>query len=297
MRMIRSTPGAVVLAFTALLLLNDALAHPSIDVQVADLTERIARNPSDAGLFLKRGELHRIHEDRDAARTDFEKARSLDPALHLVDLAIGKLEFDLGNPGAALAAFDRYLAANPGDPGGLVLRGDALLRLGRPAAAAEAYDGAIRGRIAVGAAPSPELFIARSRARTEAGAEQRDRALAEIDEGIALLGRPITLEVEALDLEVALGRIDAAIARLDRLASSSNRPEAWFVRRGEILEKAGRSAEARRSYDAALASIETLPAGRREIRAVADLESRSRAALGRLPQTQASLGAKPNDHE
>jgi hypothetical protein len=46
-----------------------------------------------------------------------------------------------------------------------------------------------------------------------------------------------------------------------------------------VLREAGRPAEAREAFAAALAAIESLPAGRRAARTTAELEKRIREAL------------------
>ena len=58
---------------------------------------------------------------------------------------------------------------------------------------------------------------------------------------IAALGEPVTLQLFAVDLEVQRERWDAALERIDRIAARSARQETWLLRRGEILEQAGRS--------------------------------------------------------
>ena len=131
--------------------------------------------------------------------------------------------------------------------------------------------------------PAPELFIARARALVAAGAKHHEEALRGLEEGLALLARPVTLELEALEIELTLKRFDDALARLDRLAAAAPRPEPWLVRRGEILERAGRLADSRRAYTAALDSISTLPQARRDSSFFAKLEQQAQAALERIP--------------
>ena len=43
-------------------------AHPEIDTQIDDVSARIASEPSDALLLVRRGELHRVHRDDPARR-------------------------------------------------------------------------------------------------------------------------------------------------------------------------------------------------------------------------------------
>ncbi len=99
---------------------------------------------------------------------------------------------------------------------------------------------------------------------------------------MAALGPLVSLGFEAIDLEVRLRRFDAALARIDQLSAGSPRRESWLVRRGEILEAAGRDAEARQAYESAMDAIAALPAGRRAVPAVADLAASARRGLQRV---------------
>src|SRR5262245_7785095 len=67
------------------------LAHGDLHEQIAAATSQIEKNPKNAELYLKRGELHRAHEDWDAALADYERAAILNPKLIVVDLARGKV--------------------------------------------------------------------------------------------------------------------------------------------------------------------------------------------------------------
>ena len=54
------------------------------------------------------------------------------------------------------------------------------------------------------------------------------------------------------------------------------------MRKGAILEAAGRDEDALRTYRRALAAVESLPSARRGNRAVQRLEAEARAAISRL---------------
>ena len=252
-------------------------AHSDLDEQIAAVTARIEREPRRADLHLKRGELHRAHREWALALADYDRATALDPALAPVDLARATLALDAGTPQAALAAVDRFLARRPDHAEGRALRARILTRVGRPLEAAEDWARAI----AASPRPRPEHYL--ERARALAVDDRRiDEALAALDEGIRRLGSIVTLELAALELELSRARHDAALARVDRLAAASPRKEQWLVQRGEILERAGRPAEAREAFAAALKAVETLPEARRRTRAVEDVESRARSALEKL---------------
>ncbi len=265
-----------VAAWLAVPLLSGALplfAHGGAEQQIAALSARLEKAPRDAGLHLRRGELHRTAGHRQAALADFARAEALDPNLPGVHLARGLLFLAEDQPDAAQQALDRFLAHRPDHVEGLVARARAWMRLGEPRAAADDYSRALAGR------PDPGVYVERGRAALGPGGPGPEAALKGLDEGIARLGPLVALEIPAIDLEVQLGRYDAALTRLDRIAAQSARQDRWLVRRGEILARAGREAESRAALARALAAIEGLPAHRRAAPATLALEAQVRAAL------------------
>ena len=56
-------------------------AHGPLHAQIEEVSRRIAQAPREAALYLKRGELHRLHTDWAAALADYRRARLLDPRL------------------------------------------------------------------------------------------------------------------------------------------------------------------------------------------------------------------------
>ena len=256
-------------------------AHSDLDEQIAAVTARIEREPRRADLHLKRGELHRAHRDWTLALADYDRAAALDPDLAAVDLARATLVLDDDRPQAALAAADRFLARRPDHAEGRALRARILTRLGRPREAAEDWARAI----AASPRPRPEHYLERARALA-ADDRRIDEALAALDDGLRRLGSIVTLELAAMELELSRARYDAALARVDRLAAASARKEQWLLQRGEILERAGRPAEAREAFAAALNAVESLPAARRRTRAAEEVETRSRRALEQRGEKQ-----------
>src|SRR6185503_1548367 len=76
----------------ALLVVSAPLfAHEGLHEQIAELTKRIEADPVNAALYLKRGELYRLHEELEPAMRDYDRAAALDSRLHSVDLGRGLL--------------------------------------------------------------------------------------------------------------------------------------------------------------------------------------------------------------
>jgi Flp pilus assembly protein TadD len=80
-------------------------------------------------------------------------------------------------------------------------------------------------------------------------------------------------------MDIAAKRYDAALARLDAFTALQPRKEMWLAQRAEILEKAGRKEEARRSWEDARTAFATLPEMRRNTPQLSQLRSRIDAAL------------------
>src|SRR3990172_9881018 len=69
-------------------------AHEDVQNQIAELSRQIVKTPQNAELHLRRGELHRIRRNWDAALADYKAAEKLDPELTVVTLCRGKLHLD-----------------------------------------------------------------------------------------------------------------------------------------------------------------------------------------------------------
>ena len=251
------------------------LAHADIHERIAALDAQIEAHPNAPELYLKRGELHRLHRDWEAALADYHRAAELDPGLPEVDYFVGRMWLEAARPDLAKSALNRYLTRRPDDAGALVIRSRALARLGEGLAAAEDLTKAIARLEALG----PELYLERSRLLVAEGGKHVDEGLRGIDEGIARLGPLVTLIQFAVEVEADRAHHEEALARLDPLPPGVRKQPLWLARRGDLLLAAGRDAEARAAYAAALQAIEALPATRRTVRANAALESRLRSLI------------------
>src|SRR5437867_10053401 len=141
MRLMRSAGVCVVLLLMAVA--PAARAHGDLHLQIEEVSKRIALEPRNAELYLKRGELHRAHQDWDAAQADYDQAFSLNRNLGVIDLARGKMFLDANWPLSALVSLDRFLAAHSNHVDGLVTRARTLVKLERRLQAVQDYNQAI----------------------------------------------------------------------------------------------------------------------------------------------------------
>ena len=255
------------------LLCLPAAAHEGIYEQIAQVTRQVRQDPHNPVLYLKRGELFRLLKEWDSALADYDRATTLDPTSVEVDYFRGRMWAEAHQPRRARLALDRFLRAKPDHTEGRLTRARVLAQLRHPAAAVSDYSHVIDSS----PTPKPDHFI--ERARVQTAAREFTAALRGLDVGLAKLGPIVTLQVEAIEIELKNRNPDGALARLDAAAAASPRQEHWLTRRGEILLRAGRKAEARTAFTAALAAIEALPTHLRQVKATVTLEKRVRAAL------------------
>jgi predicted Zn-dependent protease len=286
-------PSPVIVALCLAFVLGagrPASGHADIEQQIDALTRRIEQEPGQATLFLRRAELHRIHRNWSAARSDYREARRLDPGLDAVDLCLGRMDLDRDRPRRAKAALDRYLLRRPADAEGLTLRGQALALLGETQAAVDDY----RRALAVPGPrpPDPDTYLDLARLVAGKGDDHRDAALRVLDSGIATLGPVVSLQMAAMRIEISLRRYDQALQRLDTITSQAGRKERWILKRAEILHQAGRTQEAVLAYHEVLALVTALPADRRAAPAVRGMAAQACAALAGIPGSQPGSGER-----
>jgi tetratricopeptide (TPR) repeat protein len=258
-----------------LVLSSVSWAHQQISSKLEQLNAEIAEHPSDADLYVQRGELYRLDREWALAEVDFLKALELTPDDPDLQFHLGRLWYEAGRPGQARTALDRYLLARPDHVDGLVMRGLVLGALGERLAAAADYDMVI----AQLKPPEPEHYLQRARWLAAEGDAHTDRALRGIDEGLDRLGPIVALIAFAIDVETRHGRYDAALARFASLPGVLAEHPEWVARRGDVLSAAGRDREASAAYAQALASIEGMPAKRRSAKAIVALEARLQGRL------------------
>ena len=245
-------------------------AHGDLHTQIESLDRKIAREPNNVELLLRRADLHRMHEDWAKAAADYDHIAEIDPDSIDLHIGRGKLLMDQGKLTAARRQLDRALAREPDHVDARITRAQVLARQGKASAAVADYKIAI----ARSARPEPEYYDEAAKGLASLGDEGRGEAIALLDEGAARLGDPPQLGLRALEIEVALRRYDAALARIDRLAAGAARTETWDERRGDVLRAAGREDEARLRYQAALDAIAQLPPRLATIRATEELRAR-----------------------
>lgn len=265
--------AAVGLLSLALLAPRHAWAHPELDALQDAVDERLTASPDDPALLMRQGHLREEARDWDGALVSFAHALAHGADADGVAAARARVFLAAGFPRTAKLEYDTLLAKRPDAFDLLFERGRAQLALGNVAAADADFSRAIAGL----RAPRPEHVIVHAQGWLAAG--DKNAALRALDAGMARVGPLPSLQLTAVDLDVELQRYDGALARLDGLLKQTPGNEAWIARRAEVLQRAGRTEEARAEYARALRQIEARPPQRRS-QATNELADRLRSAIG-----------------
>lgn len=257
--------------FALFFLTGQALAHGSLHTQIQDLSATMRRDGKSAPLLIKRGRLQMEHGNHKAATQDFLTALKLNPEERSAYYYLAEQAFNQNKLPDARRYAEKFLAVLKGEPGAIVrgqsLYGQILVEQGQHRAAVMAF------RIAVdqAAEPSPELFLHLADAQSKAGATAE--ALASLDEGMQRLGLLPVLQNKAVGLNVASQAWDEGLKRLDALITQGQGLPELYLRKAKILQAAERQAMAQEAVQQGLASIEQVPAARRETPAMKQLRA------------------------
>jgi tetratricopeptide (TPR) repeat protein len=96
-------------------------------------------------------------------------------------------------------------------------------------------------------------------------------------------GRVPVLEQLALEIQERAGHTQGALIRLDKMITQEPRPDIWMIRKAKLLEKVGRTEEARTVWNQAAAAFEKLPAQKRETKSNQALAKEIQSSRSKLP--------------
>ena len=216
---------------TGLMFSPAAAAHPDLMAQIERLDQQLQAEPDNVELLLRRGDLHRRHQDYAAAIRDFAAARVLAADCAQLDFLEGRLALELGDYRTAATLLDRYLTLHPNDAVGWRLRGESALGLGEPSAPAD-----FQRAIDTSQAPSPDLY--RQWILALVANQDATGALDAVDAGLARFGPEVTLLGLGTDLALAQGDKQRAQAYLDRLPAGLERLAPWSGRQRALSDPA-----------------------------------------------------------
>lgn len=262
-------------------------AHPDTPRRLEEVARELELRPGAPDLLYRRGCL-RLDEEY----ADYPQAvRDLTDALKDSSIADARLfrgiaYRHLGETAKALADLDAYIRVVPEDARGYEQRFEARLAGGRKREAVMDLEKALRIQ------PRADLYTRLATLHEEAGAPAK--AIQAYEEGITRLGRPLELMVALVDAAVRARATAKALEWVAVLEAEGGRRERWLLTRAEILDGAGRVADARAAYEAVLAMHDARMAAGGFLSQPMRLErAHALAGLGRKHEAQEVAAALP----
>lgn len=271
-------------SFFALVLLFalPCLAHPDLLAQIDSVSAEIKKNGQSADLYLQRADLFRRHAQFGEALADIDSARPLETNTLAVALSRAHILIDANRASEALEDIQVVLKNQPGNVEAILIRARCNASLGRAEAAVADYNEGI----AHSSDPSIDLFLAR--AKQQAALGKLEDAVHGLDGAITNSVGVSLLQLTAIEYDRRRRAFDSALARVDKILDAYPVKEPWLTLRAEVLEQAGRTQEAERSFQQVIEGLGQYSAVRRSLDLTKQLEARARAGLIR---TQIKLQA------
>jgi predicted Zn-dependent protease len=271
-------------SFFALVLLFalPCLAHPDLLAQIDSVSAEIKKNGQSADLYLQRADLFRRHAQFGEALADIDSARHLDTNTLAVALPRAHILIDANRASEALEDIQVVLKNQPGNVEAILIRARCNASLGHAEAAVADYNEGIAHSFD----PSIDLFLAR--AKQQAALGKLEDAVHGLDDAITNSVGVSLLQLTAIEYDRRRRAFDSALARVDKILDAYPVKEPWLTLRAEVLEQAGRTQEAERSFQQVIEGLGQYSAVRRSLDLTKQLEARARAGLIR---TQIKLQA------
>lgn len=239
-------------------------AHPDPRHTLEHLEEHLKETPDNPQLLAQKVELLMDTEHLDLARPVCDKLLVIAPGKREFLLLDAQVTLEERNPVLALAKTRAVTTANPDFAAGWKF----LSRVEEESGNREAAITALLRSLSLGSKPAPsDVLTCAAWLRERGKPGDVEAAIIQIDQGLAKLGVLSGLHYQAIELELPLGHYDSALRRIDALTARFRPSADLSLRRADILEKAGRYAEAAAACDSALALMDTLPASRKKAEA------------------------------
>jgi tetratricopeptide (TPR) repeat protein len=279
--------GALVFVVAAMAAPSTLVAHPDTPRRLEEVARELEARPGAPDLLYRRGclLLDEEYANYPQALRDLTAALAA-PGITDARLFRATALLRLGDHARALADLDAYIRAAPEDVRGYEGRFEARLAAGRK------RDALADLRSALHIQPRADLYSRLAGLQHEDG--DPSGAIATYEEGIARLGRPVELMVALVDTAVRSRVTAKALEWLAVLEAEGGRRERWRLVRAEVLEQAGRAAEARAAYQEVLGLHEARAAAGGFLSQPMRLEqAQALAGLGRKEDARALVATLP----
>ena len=254
--------------FFCLLFSVQLFGHGDLDDQIKNATENIKQEPTDANLYLKRGQLYAQHEAFNPARLDYLQARFLDQNLFITDLLMAQLYAQHNQLDTALIYANTFLKQHPNHSDAFIARAGIYQQSGFPDSCQQDLERAMENL----KDPNPGHFMAIADAVLCSDATNYEAALYWLKKGEESLGFDIVIKTKEIDIYLKARQYEQVIQTIDYIMEQFPRKEKWLFQKAIVYEKIGDTGLAQNYYNDTLNAIQQLPKRLQTTKKILELE-------------------------
>jgi tetratricopeptide (TPR) repeat protein len=249
--------GLLTLLLGSLCLVPSAIAHPGFDPEIEKITKKLAEDPDNVDLLVRRGQVYRSNGKFTESLQDLERAWVLDRQNRTVILQRAMTLSALGRDKEAEDALDSFLQdeSHPQRVFGLAERAHIRARTGRTEPAIRDLTATLQLH------PTVDLYLLRGQLQESLG--NIEAAEEGYQDGLATLGEAIVLKKALIRVQLAQDRHSEALALVDEELERAHVKTSWYLKRAEILSLMGRAGAVRQAREHALSEANRTLAKRR----------------------------------
>lgn len=256
------------------------VGHPGIHHDIERVSAAIEGAPKDVRLLVERGYYLRLDGKLEASLEDLNRAVRLDPSFRDAYAHRGMTYSAMGRSQEAEQDLSRFLSDGGRTAAVFAERAHIRARDGRIQDAIRDFDSALRLDV--------DVDLVMERGRLLESIDRTDEAAEGYRTALSQLGGAVVLRDALVELEIRRGRYDAAVDQINEQMKVTPVKTELLLRRAEILELAGRKAEAHRDRERALHEADRV-LNRRASGLHLISRAKALAALGRIDEACTEL--------
>jgi tetratricopeptide (TPR) repeat protein len=244
--------------------------HGDLSVRIAEMTQAIQSHPKNGLLYMQRGELYFQHEQPDSALIDYRTALKNGLDTSLIHVLMAEAFLANGENEEGLSSVGEFLALEPNNLKGIHTRGKLLEASGKLKDAITDFEFVLQKADN----PRPQDYTDLAELYLKSDANDVNRAIGILRQGIEKLGKIISLQMRIYDLEKKRQNFAAAHRLLDEMMEPLSRKERLMVEKAELFLLERKTVEAAESLVDAENAIASLPPRFQNIGATDQLKKR-----------------------
>jgi len=246
------------------------LPHGDLDLKIEAISQLIETYPDSMQLRLKRGDYYVQNEEFHKAKQDYLLCFNRHHKTDYVLIGMTTCYLVEGKTDSALYFINQTLLKAPDNPGAKELKAKVFLSAGRNCDAGNLYSEIL----STFSHPAPLLFIEASSAlRNCETPGSTEVAILILKDGLTKVPGSKVLQNQLISLYKQEEKIEEALQVQSTMIEQSSFKSRHYIERAKTYLSIGKTMEAKKDLESALASFELLPTNKKDLPAMEDLKN------------------------